>query len=72
MKEKTFEKLFLTAILSGFICLIMYIITAILFALDGIALNETIAGVIAFVGYFVVPFAVAWKLDIVEDSYKGN
>ena len=50
--------------LSSCICLVMYLITAILFWYQGVNLHQEPAGVLAIIGYFVVPFLAFIVLEI--------
>lgn len=50
--------------LSSCICLVMYVITAVIFIYQGVNLHEEAAGVLAMLLYFLVPFLSFIVLEI--------
>ena len=50
--------------LSSCICLVMYLITAILFWYQGVNLHQEPTGMLTIIGYFVVPFLAFIVLEI--------
>lgn len=63
------DKIIIVTFFSSVICLIMYLITAIVMAyIDNINLHEEGVGVLAIMGYFIIPFITLYSLDIKEKN----
>jgi len=61
------EYIILNLLVSSGICLVMYLVTAILFSYDGLYLHHEPVGILALLAYFLVPFISIQALD-----FKGN
>lgn len=63
------DRIIIVTFFSSIICLIMYLVTAIVMTYtDNINLHEEGAGVLAMMGYFIIPFITLYSLDIKEKN----
>ena len=63
------DKIVLVTFFSSIICFIMYLVTAIVMTYtDNINLHEEGVGVLAIMGYFIIPFITLYSLDIKEKN----
>lgn len=63
------DKIVLVTFFSSIICFIMYLVTAIVMTYtDNINLHEEGVGVLAIMGYFIIPFITLYSLDIKENN----
>lgn len=64
------NKLIAYIVASFIICFVMYIVTAIFFAYQGINLHEEAAGILALIMYFFIPLISLITLDIHAKDLK--
>ena len=69
MTLDTLERITIASFLSGLICLVMYLSTAIIiYYLDGINIHEEPVGALAILLYFIVPFIMIIALKVDKDD----